>query len=177
MRGHAAHPPHTPHGPVCCAPFPPVPLSHPLLLAVSALTAPRPTAAGARCWLHCWVPGTPSTLLHGHRPTHTAAPPLSLSLAAVGSGTAAGSTKASQQQRPLPPCPSLSLSHLCLVYLHLLSSCFSPRLLSLPLLRSRSLQLRAAVSSALVKIVAHHPGDGSRRASTEWEILDHVWLL
>ena len=56
----------------------------------------------------------------------------------------------------LPPCPSLSLSLMSVlsISMHPLLSRFSSRLLSLPLLRSRSLHLRAAVSSALVKI---HP--------------------
>ena len=56
----------------------------------------------------------------------------------------------------LPPCPSLSLSLMSVlsISMHPLLSRFSSRLLSLPLLRSRSLHRRAAVSSALVKI---HP--------------------
>ena len=54
----------------------------------------------------------------------------------------------------LPPCPSLSLSLMSVlsISMHPLLSRFSSRLLSLPLLRSRSLHRRAAVSSALVKI-------------------------
>ena len=57
----------------------------------------------------------------------------------------------------LPPCPSLSLSLMSVlsISMHPLLSRFSSRLLSLPLLRSRSLHRRAAVSSALVKFAPY----------------------